>query len=168
VVCKAVGELKRVVAVRLAPGSDLLTGIESIARDEEIRSGVILSCAAFLEQAAFRNVRALPASFPITDEIRFTATHHGPIEVLSLSGNISERNNEFFLHAHIAVSLGHQDGRSFGGHLVVGNTVFSTAGVIIGELVGISMQRRYDCRTKNEELMCAESDRTHECVPRIN
>lgn len=152
VVRKATGTLARVVVFRLAPGSDLLDGIRDAARNENIRTGVILSAAAFLQKAALRNVRELPRNFPITDEVRFVSNHDGPIEVVSLTGNVSERDGETFVHAHIAVSLGHRDGVVYGGHAVRGNIVFSTAEIVLAEIHGISMCREYDPLTKSIEL----------------
>ena len=45
-------------------------------------------------------------------EIKF----EGQFEILSLSGNISQKDNETYVHAHICAS--DENGRSFGGHLI--------------------------------------------------
>ena len=45
-------------------------------------------------------------------ELNFTGTY----EILSLTGNLTRMNNEPYVHLHITV--GDEDCRSFGGHLV--------------------------------------------------
>lgn len=47
-----------------------------------------------------------------------------PLEILSLIGNISLKEDKPFIHAH--VTLGDKNGSAFGGHLFEGSEVFAS------------------------------------------
>lgn len=148
----ASGRLGRVVAFRLLPGADVLNSLVQVAEREGIGSGIILGGAASLRRATLRNVKSYPPAFPITDEFRSFTTLEGPLELLSISGNISRREDgKLVIHAHIAVSAG--DGRAYGGHLVEGAIIFSTGEFFIGELEGIKLERPLDPETRAYELV---------------
>ena len=46
-----------------------------------------------------------------------------PLEIIALTGNISLKDGEPMVHAH--VTLSDSDGRAFGGHLAEGTLVFA-------------------------------------------
>jgi len=62
----------------------------------------------------------------------------GTYELISAMGNISLKDNEPFAHIH--VSLGDEEGKMFGGHLVEGE-VF-VAEVVVQELLGELLERK--------------------------
>ncbi len=64
------GSLGRVIALHLAPDTDLLKAIKEVIKGEKITSGLILSGAGSLKQCVLRNVRTFPERFPITDQNR--------------------------------------------------------------------------------------------------
>ncbi len=146
------GELGRVLAIRLAPGCDLLKSLREIAEKENLRVGVVLSGAASLSQVILRNVRLFPDEFPITDRQRIYTPKKEPLELLSLSGNISKKDGEVHIHCHITISSGLEDGRAYGGHLIEGCVIFSTGEVVIAEIAGIEMKRDIDPETHALEL----------------
>jgi len=148
----ASGSLGRVIVVRLPMGCDLLRSLEELAEGHGIKSGVILSGAASLSRAVLRNLKVFPDSFPITDQVRVFTLKEEPMEVLSLSGNIAEKEGKVFVHGHITISSGEQDGLAYGGHLVEGCIVYSTAEIIIAELRGIQLLRLHNEQTKSHEL----------------
>ncbi len=149
------GELGRVLAARLAPGCDLLKSLQEIAERENLQSGVVLSGVASLRQVTLRNVRLFPDEFPIADRQRIYTPKKEPLELLSLSGNISRRDGEVHIHCHITVSSGLDDGRTYGGHLIEGCVILSTGEVIVAEITGIAMKRNIDPETHALEL-CPE------------
>jgi predicted DNA-binding protein with PD1-like motif len=151
-ITKCTGSLSRVVAARLAPGCDLAESIETIAEEENITSGVILSGAASLRKAVLRNLGSFPGKFPITDDVRVFATRADPMELLAISGNISTRDGQLHLHCHVVVSSGEEDGRAYGGHLMKGTEIFSTGEILIAEITGCRMIRLEDPETKGSEL----------------
>ena len=146
------GGLGRVVVMRLGPGCDLKKSLEEIARSENIRSGVILSGVGSLSQVTLRNVRLFPDEFPIMDRNRIYTPKKEPLELLSLSGNISKHEDEVHIHCHVTVSSGLDDGRAYGGHLIDGCLAFSTCEVIITEITDLEMKRNIDPETRVLEL----------------
>jgi len=150
----AAGSLGRVVVARLAPGVELFEGLAAIAEREGLRYAIILGGAASLRRARLRNVRAYPQDWPIQDEHRAFLDLEGPLELLSISGNISRcEDGTAHIHAHAVVSAGSpEQGRCFGGHLVCGTEVFSTCEIVLGELAGVALNRRMDEETRTLEL----------------
>lgn len=146
------GGLGKVVVMRLGPGCDLKESLEEVAKKESIQSGVILSGAGSLGQVTLRNVRLFPDEFPIMDRNRIFTPKKEPLELLSLSGNISKQDDEVRIHCHVTVSSGLEDGRAYGGHLIEGCMVFSTCEVIIAEITGLRMKRNTDPETRVLEL----------------
>ena len=146
------GALGKVVAFRLGPGCDLMKSIEEIAKKENIQSGLVLSGAGSLSQVTLRNVRLFPDEFPIMDRNRIYTPKKEPLELLSLSGNISKRDGEIHVHCHITISSGLDDGRAYGGHLVEGCLILSYCEIIIAEITGLEMKRDIDPETRGPEL----------------
>lgn len=150
----AVGALGRVIVARLSPGTELLSGITEMMEREGLRYAVILGGAASLRGVRLRNVRFEPEAWPIRDEHRVFIELPGPLELLSISGNVSRRpDGAIHLHAHVVVSTGGPvPGQTFGGHLVEGAVVLSTAEISIAEIEGIALARRMDPETRTLEL----------------
>lgn len=146
------GSLGKVVAIRLGPGCDLMKSLEEIVKRENIPSGLILSGAGSLSQVTLRNTRFFPDEFPVMDRYRIYTPKKEPLELLSLSGNISRKDGEIHFHCHITVSSGLDDGRAYGGHLIEGCEIFSFCEVIIAEITGLEMERNIDPETGALEL----------------
>jgi len=148
-----IGDIDKIVVARIKLGSDLLKALRNIAIENNIRAGIILSGVGGLSHAEIRNLKNLPEEFPITDRNRLYTSQDGPFEILSISGNISERNGEIVVHAHISISyVKNNQVYSIGGHLIEGCIVNPFAEVIIAKLKGIIMNREYDEETKAFEL----------------
>ena len=146
------GALGRVMAIRLGPGCDLLKSLERIAKRESLRSAVVLSGAGSLGQITLRNVRLFPEEFPIVDRNRIYTPKKEPLELLSLSGNIAMRDGESYVHCHVTVSSGLDNGQAYGGHLTEGCIILSFCEVIIAEIEGFEMKRSADPETGALEL----------------
>ena len=146
------GALGRVMAIRLGPGCDLLKSLERIAKRENLRSAVILSAAGSLSQVTLRNVRLFPEEFPIVDRNRIYTPKKEPLELLSLSGNVAMSDGETYVHCHVTVSSGLDNGQAYGGHLTEGCVILSFCEVIIVEVEGFEMKRGADPETGALEL----------------
>jgi len=146
------GGLGKVMVMRLAPGCDLKKSLEEVVKKEDIQAGVVLSGAGSLSQVILRNVRLFPDEFPIMDRNRIYTPKKEPLELLSLSGNISRQEDEVHIHCHVTISSGLDDSRAYGGHLIDGCVVFSTCEVIIAEITGLKMKRNTDPETRALEL----------------
>jgi uncharacterized protein len=144
--------------MRLAPGDDILPTMIYIAKKCGINQAVIVGGAASLSEAHIRNVRKYPESFPITDDVRIFTQLDGPLELLSLSGNISRlENDEPYIHCHAAISVGKPDALAVGGHVLPGTVVYSTAELSLVEITGCSILRRDDPETHVPEIYFGES-----------
>jgi predicted DNA-binding protein with PD1-like motif len=149
---QAKGELGQVIALRLPPGTDVYATLKEVAREQGIASGLILSGLGSLRQITLRNVRLFPEKFPIRDCHRIYTPRADPMELLSLTGNLSQRSGEVHVHAHAVVSSGLEEGLVYGGHLLEGCLVFSTVEIVICSIQGMSMVREMDPQTRVVEL----------------
>ena len=137
----AQGKLGRVIAVRLKPGTDVLLGLQEACERNGINNGVILSAIGSLQDPHFCNPVELPtkAGYGYGETLHLT----GPIELTSASGIIchdDEGNTN--LHVHMKVTDRH--GNAHGGHLVEGTKVLLTVDVILAEIEGLVMGRKFD------------------------
>ena len=138
----AQGQLTRVIAVRLRPGTDVLAGLTEACSRAGISNGVILSAIGSLDGVAYCNPVELPekkAGYGYGETLHLT----GPIELTSASGIIchdDEGNTN--LHVHMTVTDRH--GNAHGGHLVEGTKVLLTVDVILAEIEGLVMGRKFD------------------------
>ena len=134
--------IKRVIALRMSPGEDVLLGVEKVCKDNNIKYGFILSGIGSLASVKFFDPVVLPdkkAGYGYSEPICMD----GPIELLGLSGMIChDDKGEILLHLHY--SLADKDGNAFGGHVIEGNKVLLTCDILIGEVDGIEMGRAYD------------------------
>ena len=138
----AEGRLGRVVVIRLAPGADLLNGMQTACVRYGIHNGVVISAIGSLACVRFCNVEALPEKkcgygygrvLALDDTIELTGA--GGVICSDAEGNIN-------LHVHISMS--DKTGKAYGGHLVEGTRVLMTADIVLGEIEGVSMLREYN------------------------
>lgn len=114
----------RVLAFRLAYGVDLLTALQKIVEEHEIRFGWI----KFLG-----GVQKAKVGYYLQDRKEFvTFNLEEPMEILSGLGNVSLKEGRPFVHAH--VTFLNKEGKVLGGHLLEG-TVMLAGEVFIQELV---------------------------------
>ncbi|MDI6709974.1 MAG: DNA-binding protein [Bacillota bacterium] len=124
----------RILIERLAKGADLLPALTGICVREGITHGEVWAIGAL--------ARARVAYYDQTARRYKTLDIPEPCEIVSLVGNISLKDGEPFVHAHLAV--GDEKGHVFGGHLVEGCEVFAAEYVIREYLVAAHLERTYD------------------------
>ncbi len=122
-------------AFRLGPGADLKKELSRIARDNDLRAGVVLTCVGSLTRAVIR----------LADQPGAT-TFDGKHEIVSLVGTLTLEGE----HLHIAVS--DSTGRTIGGHLMEGSLVYTTAEIAVGELTALAFSRELDPKSTYQEL----------------
>jgi predicted DNA-binding protein with PD1-like motif len=122
-------------ALRLRPGDDLRAKLEEFVRQRGIQAGFVASCSGSLRVVAIR----------FADQ-KNTTSLAGPFEIVSLSGTFSPDGS----HLHISVADG--TGRTVGGHLGVGSTVYTTAEIVVGDIEGSRFRREIDPATTYKEL----------------
>ena len=147
------GQPGRVIVARVKPGSDLLRSLQKIAAEEGITSGVIVSGVGLLKHARLRNCKSLPDEYPITDVNRTFLSFEKPLEILSISGNVTLAEGEPLVHAHLTLSSVEGDEITvIGGHLIEGCEIFGFSEFAIMELEGLEMVKRFDEETRTLQL----------------
>ncbi|MBE0618114.1 MAG: DNA-binding protein [Proteobacteria bacterium] len=106
---------KEVLMGRLQRGDDLLEALTAVVTREGVRLARVEALGAvekarvgYYDQASF--------------EYRYLDLDRD-LEILTLVGNVSLRDGQPVVHAHL--TLGDGEGRAFGGHLAAGTRVFA-------------------------------------------
>jgi predicted DNA-binding protein with PD1-like motif len=130
------GNALRAHALRLHPGEDLRKRLEAFAASRGVRAGYVATCVGSVRVASLR----------FADQKEST-TLTGPFEIVSLTGTLSVDG------PHLHVSLSDSSGRTVGGHLSEGTIVYTTAEVVLVEVVGARFTRVIDPATSFKELV---------------
>ncbi|MCO5121353.1 MAG: DNA-binding protein [Burkholderiaceae bacterium] len=122
--------------LRIPPGADLRSAVEECLAAQGQSAAFVLSGIGSLTEA----------------RIRYAGEHDetviaGPLEVLGLAGSIAPEG------AHLHMSVATASGRVFGGHVCYGNTVRTTAELLIAFLPEWKLSREHDLRTGYRELV---------------
>lgn len=135
---------KSLLVFRLLPGDDLfnsiLNKVESQA--EGSRSFAIVTCVGSLNQCKIRLAGATASN-------QATKIIPGPLEIVSLVGTIASNK------AHIHISVSDKEGLTYGGHLMAGSTIDTTAEIVLANLeslAGVTITREMDHQTGFREL----------------
>ncbi len=128
--------LRRTYIGRLPQGADLLESITKICKEENIKIGKITAIGAVK--------KAVIAFYNQVEKKYHNLELNQEMELVSCIGNVSILNGQPFVHCH--VSLADDQGRCFGGHLMVGTEVF-VCELIIEEFEGELVERVYDEQT---------------------
>lgn len=132
---KRTAPILSVHAFRLKPGEDLKKELFDWAVRNKIKAAIVLGAVGSLKPAKLRYAGRKKAS-----------VLRGPLEICALSGTISPDG----LHLHLVVS--DKNGRTFGGHVLEGSLINTTAELVLGELPEFSFARRTDPATGFKEL----------------
>ena len=122
---------------RFESGEFLQEALTSFCKKENIRLGI------FNIIGAVRNVK-LGYYEQTTKQYTDCASIDKKLEISSCTGNISLKDAEIMVHAHI--TLADFDGKAFGGHLMPGTEIFA-AEFFIQELTGGELNRVRDEKT---------------------
>ena len=117
--------------------SDLLDELTSFCKKENIHLGVFSVIGA---------LDSVKLGYYKQDAQEYTeaVSLDKKLEITSCIGNISLKDSEIFVHAHI--TLADHDGKCYGGHLMPGARIFA-AEYYIKELKGGELTRKYDPET---------------------
>ena len=121
--------------VRLLPGADLRRSLEQEASARLGGAGFVVAGIGSLSRVSVRLAAA-------EEETRMS----GPFEIISVSGSLSANG------AHLHMSVADASGQVFGGHLCYGNTIRTTAEVLLVAVTGWSLTRGRDPGTGYQEL----------------
>ncbi len=123
-------------AFRLTKGQDLLIEIENYIQNNHINAGVILSGVGCVDQYHIR----------LADGVTET-TIVGAFEIVSLMGTLSLDG------CHLHVSFSDTSGLTWGGHLMAGCLVNTTAEIVLLALNDLNFSRLFDANTGYDELV---------------
>ena len=119
---------------RLAKGEDLLAALERLCQEHGITLGEVRALGAVSRaRVGFYNQEERKYYFLDVDQ---------PLEILSLTGNVSMRDGKPMVHAH--VTLADAAGRAVGGHLAEGAPVFACEYIITEYLADQTLSRQND------------------------
>lgn len=121
---------ENLIFFRFVDGEDVFDSLNKLAQNHNFDSGVILCGVGML--------RNLEIGFLAGKEGYVIDEYQEPVEILSLSGNISHRANRPFCHIHVA--LGQRDKSAFGGHLIRA-TVHNTLEGVVRKFLKIKLTR---------------------------
>jgi len=127
---------------RLRPGQDLKTEIDAFVKQQPVEAGAMLTGVGSLTDVTLR-----------------LANQDGPtvwrghFEIVSLVGTLSVNGS----HLHLSVS--DSTGRTFGGHLLEGCTIYTTAELVIGVMPDLRYVREPDPTFGYRELVVRKKKR---------
>ncbi len=114
-------------ALRLRPGQDLRVELGRFARAKKLQAAFVASCAGSCTRTAIRYANQPGAS-----------VREGHFEIVSLTGTLAADG------MHVHASFADSTGATFGGHLMDGSIVYTTAEIVIGEISGAEFGRETD------------------------
>ena len=143
----AEGSVDRIVTARLKPGTEFMTGIIDICKKHHIKQGYISCCIGSLQKATFCTAME-DSSAKIGARYASPIEVLGPVQFVSGQGFICQsEDGEYVLHIHGTFSnwKNQKEIQVFDGHMLAeGNPVLVTMELIINEVVGVKMLRKYD------------------------
>ena len=122
--------------LRLNPGEDLRAALQSVAREHHQRAAFVVAGIGSLVDARLRLAAA--------EDVLLVP---GPSEILTLSGSLGMD------HAHFHMSVADAQGRVWGGHVMAGCCVRTTAELLIAWLPDWDFAREPDAATGYLELV---------------
>lgn len=125
-----------VLANRLTQGADLKIAVQELVNKHRISAGSLVSCVGSLAKI---NIRLAGAESTLVTE--------GYFEIVSIMGTLTPD------HQHIHIAVADSKGHVFGGHLLEGNIIDSTAEVIIHSYPQLNFSRAFDPSTGYTELV---------------
>jgi uncharacterized protein len=124
---------KEIFMGRLSHGGDLLEELNDFCRKENIRLGRIEALGAVRKaRLGFYDQQKREYQYFVIDQ---------PLEITKLIGNVSVKDGNPFVHAH--VTLSDKEGKAYGGHLAPGSVVFACE-FILETLEGPALERGFD------------------------
>lgn len=127
------------IVSRILPGEDLKVCVESLKDIHNLKSGIIVCMVGSITNAVLRMSNGCKKDFI------------GPLEIVSAEGTISSDG----VHVHVAVS--DEEGVVYGGHLMEGCKVHTTAEICIIETEMV-LKRIFDPETGYKELVIEDLD----------
>lgn len=107
----------RYYAMRLVPGTDVLQAVQDFVRDNDLKAVAIVTVVGSLTDAVIRYANQPGGTLS-----------HGHFEIVSMVGTVEPTG------AHVHISLSDGQGKMFGGHMLPGCLVYTTAEIVLAHL----------------------------------
>ena len=127
---------------RLRPDQDLKKEVEAIIQHQRIEAGALITCVGSLTRATLR----------LANQAEPTVWQ-GHFEIVSMVGTLSTGGS------HIHLSVSDSTGRTIGGHLLEGCTIYTTAEIVIGVMTDLTYGREVDPTFGYRELVVRKKRR---------
>ena len=124
------------ISVRLLPNQDLKAELVRVAKENHLKAAAIVSGVGSLKKVSLRLANAPN-----------TTVFEGFHEIVSLTGTLSEDS----MHVHL--SAADSNGKTVGGHLVEGNTIYTTCELVLIEQSQYEFLRAEDPTYGYKELV---------------
>ena len=128
-------------SLRLRRGMDLMQSVKALCAEKNISAGVVLSAVGCISRGRVRDASGVT--------VREIGEH---CEIVSLNGTVSEKR----CHLHIALSK--EDLSTVGGHLCEGCIINTTCELVIAEIPGTVIEKKFDEETGYDELIFRPTD----------
>jgi predicted DNA-binding protein with PD1-like motif len=125
---------------RLKSGQDLFDGIDAFLNEKNIEAGCVLSAVGSLTHFTLR--------FANQDIL---AEGDGHFEIVSITGTVSTHGS------HLHVSISDEQGRTMGGHLVPGCSIYTTAEIVLAVFEDVRYKREFAEDSGYDELVVYDS-----------
>jgi len=123
-------------ALRLHPGQDLKKELDSFVQRHSLRGACPVTCAGSLTSVFIRFANNNGATLL-----------KGHFEILSLTGTLSSTGG-----SHLHITIADENGKTYGGHLMEGSSIYTTAEIVLGILEGATFVREKDEESGYDEL----------------
>jgi predicted DNA-binding protein with PD1-like motif len=122
-------------AVRLMPGADLIDGLRAMQVSSGAEAMAIVTCVGSVTRAMLRHADRAEGTL-----------YEGRFEIVSLVGSVDSA------HQHLHMSIADGEGRVFGGHLLAGSRVHTTAEIVALALPEVIFRRAPCAESGYDEL----------------
>lgn len=131
-------------AIRLKPGEDLKKAIQSFVAQNKCTAAWISTCVGSLTNYNIRFANQQEGSNAV-----------GHFEIVNLTGTLSTNG------CHMHISISDSTGKTIGGHLLEGCTIYTTAEIVIQATDDFVFKREKDGTTPWEELQIEKTTTDH-------
>lgn len=126
----------RLAVFRLRPGEDPVLALRAVQRRTGARAMAVVTCVGSLTRAEIRHANRAQGT-----------RYQGHFEITSLTGTVDPAGE----HLHLTIADG--DGHAFGGHLLPGSLVYTTAEIVVALLDDLAFTRAPCALSGYDELV---------------
>lgn len=139
--------------IRLTPEEDLKQAILAFTKAHKLAAATIVSVVG-----SVKSLRLRLASPPKGQPLTFYETTDQNYEIVSFVGTMEYNASTDSSYGHFHMSVADEYGHVFGGHLMEGCRIHTTAEISIMSFPQLQFHRVYDLKTKYAELLVSESN----------